>query len=105
MAVTVLVAVKNEYLTYENIFKGIHDDEKERLFLTGDHLFVISTTCPLFPCFDVSDCYGPFSTMCFALCFFWLKANQSVALHVTLFVCLVTRRDLAETILVVIISS
>ena len=64
-------------------------------------------TCPLFPCFDVSDCHGPFSTMCIALCSdnFWLKANQSVALHVTLCVCLVTRRDLAETILAVIISS
>ena len=48
-----------------------------------------------------------FPTMCKALCSdnFWLKANQSVALHVTLFVCQVTRRDLAETILVVIISS
>ena len=80
---------------------------KKSLFVTGDHLFVISTTCPLFPCLDVSDCHGPLSTMCIALCSdnFSLKANQSEALHVTLFVCLVTRRDLAETVLVVIISS
>ena len=35
----------------------------------------------------------------------WLKANQSVALHMTSFVCLVAKRDLAETIFVVIIST
>ena len=27
LAVTVLMAVKNEYLTNEDIYKGIHDDE------------------------------------------------------------------------------
>ena len=27
MAVTVLMAVKNEYLTCEDVYKGIHDDE------------------------------------------------------------------------------
>ena len=27
LAVTVLMAVKNEYLTYEDNYKGTHDDE------------------------------------------------------------------------------
>ena len=27
MAVTCLMAVKNEYLIYEDVYKGIHDDE------------------------------------------------------------------------------
>ena len=27
VAVTVLMAVKNEYLIYEDIYKGIHDDK------------------------------------------------------------------------------
>ena len=27
LAVAVPMAVKNEYLTYEDIYKGIHDDE------------------------------------------------------------------------------
>ena len=66
--------------------------------VTGNQLFVISATCPLLSCSDVSDCHGPFSNMCIALCSDdgWLKANQSAAFHVTLFVCLVTTRDLAS---------
>ena len=28
LAVTILMAVKNEYLINDDIFKGIHDDEK-----------------------------------------------------------------------------
>ena len=44
MANTGLMEVKNEYLTYEDIYKGIHDDENN----VCDHFFVISATCPLF---------------------------------------------------------
>ena len=40
---------------------------KWRLFVTGDHLFVISATCPLSSCCDVSG-HRPFSTMWIALC-------------------------------------
>ena len=36
--------------------------------VTGDHLLVISATCPLLSCSDVSDCHRPFSIMCGALC-------------------------------------
>ena len=31
-----------------------------RRCVTGDHLFVISATCPLLSCSDVSDCHSPF---------------------------------------------
>ena len=35
LAVTVLMAVRNKDLVYEDIYKGIHDDENERLIVTG----------------------------------------------------------------------
>ena len=51
--------------------------------VTGDHLFVISATCLVLSCFDVSNCHKPLSVMCLALCSdaCWLKANQSVCTH------------------------
>ena len=36
--------------------------------MTGDHLFVISATCLLLSCSDVSDCHRQFSIMCIARC-------------------------------------
>ena len=51
--------------------------------VTGDYLFVISDTFLMFSCSNVSDCHRP---------------TSQFALHVTLFVCLVTKRDLAGTI-------
>ena len=75
--------------------------------MTGDHLFVISATCPLLSGSDVSDSRCRFQSCVrhFVVITVSLKANQSVALHVTLFVCIVTKRVLAGTVLVVIISS
>ena len=50
--------------------------------VTGDHLFVISATCPLLSCSDVSDCHSPFSVMCIALCSdHCLAQGQPVGLH------------------------
>ena len=40
LAVAARMAVKNEYFTHEEIYKGIHYDEN-----FGDHIFVISATC------------------------------------------------------------
>ena len=40
-----LMAVKNEYLTYEDTYKGIHENEKN-LFVTGGLSF--RHFCPLF---------------------------------------------------------
>ena len=33
LAVTVLMAVKSEYLAYEDIYKGVRDDEKSNVCL------------------------------------------------------------------------
>ena len=44
LAVALLMAVKG--LIYEDICKGIHDDENNVLFVTGNQLLVISATCP-----------------------------------------------------------
>ena len=75
--------------------------------MTGDHLFVISATCPLLSCFDVSDCHKPFSIMCFAFCSDnCLAWGQPVSCTSCDFLYVQWRkRDLAETFLVVIISS
>ena len=63
-------------------FQGHPSRRKERLFVTGDHLFVISATCSVLSCFAVSDCEKHFSFMCIKICSdkitVWLKANQSV---------------------------
>ena len=47
MAVIILMAVKNEYLTHEDNFKGIHDDENNVCFVTGD---IFSSFLPLLLC-------------------------------------------------------
>ena len=50
--------------------------------VTGDHIFLISATCPLLSCSDVSDFHRPFSTMCIALCAEnYLAQGQPVSLH------------------------
>ena len=59
----------------------IFSDAKGEL-VTGDQLFVISVTCPLLSCFDVSDCYSPFSVMRAAFCSDnCLARGQAVSLH------------------------
>ena len=50
--------------------------------VTGDHLFVISGTCLVLSCFDVSDCHSPFSVMCIAFCAdACLAQGHPVSLH------------------------
>ena len=67
---------------------------KYRLFVMGNHLFVISATCPVLSCFAVRDCPSPFSVICIALCSdaCWFEANQSVCTHEMSFVCFVTEK-------------
>ena len=58
--------------------------------VTGDHLFVISATCPLLSCSYVSDHHRPFSVMWKALCSdtCCLNANQTVCTSCDLVLCL-----------------
>ena len=58
LAVSVLMAMKNEYLIYENIFKGIHDDENNATLWRAT---IFSSFLPLVLCSDVSDCHKPLS--------------------------------------------
>ena len=60
--------------------------------MTGDHLFVISATCLVLSCFDVSDGHHkPLSVMCVAFCSDnCLAYGQSVCTHEVSFVCFVT---------------
>ena len=77
LAVTILMAVKNEDLTYKDIYKGIHDDENNAWSETGYHLFVISATCLVL----VRDCHSRLSCLKHDLRIelflmpFWLNAN------------------------------
>ena len=65
------------------VFHDTHD-------VTGDHLFVISATCLLLSCFDVSDV----SSHVYSLITVWLKANQSVCTHEMSYVCFVTEKEI-----------
>ena len=92
LAVAVLIAVK--YLIYEDICKGIPDDENSRLVVTVYHLFVISVTLSCFAVRDVRDCHSPFPVICIVFCAdaCWLKANQSVGTDEMSLVCFVTKK-------------
>ena len=52
----------------EGVKEGVREEGREKEGgvgggVTGDHLFLISATCPLMTCPDVSDSPGPFSIM------------------------------------------
>ena len=83
------MAVNNEYLTYDDIYKDIHDDENDGLpsFRHFCHLSCVAVR-------DVSDCHSPFSVICIAFCSdaCWVKASQSVCTHEMSFVYSVTEK-------------
>ena len=87
-------------------FEEVQTEESSNrsMGVTDDHLFVISATCRLSTCSVVSDSRGPFSVMFKALCSDnWFGSRPTSQLY---FLSTRSRkRDLAETILVVIMSS
>ena len=73
--------------------------------VTGDHIFVVSATCPVLSCFVVSDCTARFKS-CekhFVLMLAGPRPTSQFAL-VRCHLCVLRRqRDFIETILVIII--
>ena len=87
-------------LIHENMYKGIHDVENNTPCRAG----FFRHFCHL-SCFVVRDCHSPLSfEEHFVLMPVWLKANQSVCTSWEFGVHCDAKRDLIETILVVIIS-
>ena len=80
LAITVLMAMKNEDFIFKGISKGIHDDGNNVCLLWATNFSSFLPLVRFLSCY-VSDCHCPFPFVCKALITGWLKANQSVCTH------------------------